>query len=204
MTYFAFFGQSNSLFRRQEGGPFDGETEAEAAVAKPVFVHGGVQAGSGVEAAGRAHGQVSHRRRPDQSLVRLMDGRHSLCDTAEVCCDVRAEHVVDILDIVHVAGCVWRAAKTFHPHREHQEAFARERLRRMATLHDLRDQSRREIETACGCFLAHPGRLQYDEYFATGCPDRDGGDRRGVPASGERSDGTQRHAVDAGRHQGDA
>jgi len=77
--------------------------------------------------------------------------------------------VVDVLDVVHVASYVWRAAKVFHSHREHQEAFARERLlrilqgdakrvitglRRMATQRDLRGHPRKEIDTVCGELLS--------------------------------------------------
>lgn len=129
--------------------------------------------------------EVEQRRRADQTLIRLMDGQHSLWDLAEACCDVPAEHVVDILDIVHVSHYVWRAAKVFHSHREHQEAFARERLlrilqgdakgvisglRRMASARGLRGHPRREITTVCGYFQAHLGRMQYAEYLAAGYP----------------------------------
>jgi len=129
--------------------------------------------------------EVEQRRRPEQTLIRLMDGQHSLWETAAVCCEVPAESVVDVLDIVHVSGYVWRAAKVFHVHREHQEAFARERLlrilrgdakgviaglRRMATQRNLRGHPRREIDTVCGYFAAHLERMQYDEYLAAGYP----------------------------------
>jgi hypothetical protein len=129
--------------------------------------------------------EVERRRRKDQTLVRLMDGQHSLWETAEACCDVPAEHVVDVLDIVHVSSYVWRAAKVFHAHQEHREAFARERLlrilegdakgvisglRRMATVHNLRGKSRQEIDTVCGYFAAHLTRMQYDKYLAAGYP----------------------------------
>jgi hypothetical protein len=129
--------------------------------------------------------QVAQRRRKDQVLIRLMDGSHSLWDTAEACCDVPAEDVVDILDVVHVSSYVWRAAKVFHSHREHQEAFARERLlrilegdakgvisglRRMATSRGLRGHPRKEIDTVCGYFEAHRHRMNYDQYLAAGYP----------------------------------
>lgn len=129
--------------------------------------------------------EVEQRRRKDQTLIRLMDGQHSLWDAADACCDVPAEHVADILDIVHVAHYVWRAAKVFHSHREHQEAFARERLlrilegdakgvitglRRMATQRGLRSHPRKEIDTVCGYFAAHLDRMKYHEYLAAGYP----------------------------------
>ena len=129
--------------------------------------------------------EVEQRRRQDQVLIRLMDGQHSLWDTAEACGEVPAEYVVDILDVVHVSSYVWRAAKAFHSHREHQEAFARERLlrilqgdvkgvvaglRRMATVRNLRGSPRKEIDTVCGYFEAHQDRMRYDEYLAAGYP----------------------------------
>lgn len=129
--------------------------------------------------------EVEQRRRPDQMLLRLMDGQHSLWTTAETCCEVPEEYVVDILDIVHVSSYLWRAAKAFHSHREHQEAFARERLlrvlqgdakgvitglRRMATLRGLPEKQRKEIDTVCGYFDAHLNRMKYDEYLAAGYP----------------------------------
>ena len=129
--------------------------------------------------------EVEQRRRKDQVLIRLMDGQHSLWDTAQTCCEVPAEQVVDILDVVHVSGYVWRAAKVFHSHREHQEAFARERLlrilqgdvkgviaglHRMASLRNLRGSLRKDIDTVCGYFQAHRDRMQYDEYLAAGYP----------------------------------
>lgn len=129
--------------------------------------------------------EVEQRRRPDQMLLRLMDGQHSLWNTAETCCEVPEEYVVDILDIVHVSSYLWRAAKAFHSHREHQEAFARERLlrvlqgdakgvitglRRMAALRRLPEKQRKEIDTVCGYFDAHLNRMKYDEYLAAGYP----------------------------------
>jgi hypothetical protein len=129
--------------------------------------------------------EVEHRRRDDQPLIRLMDGQHSLWDTADDCCDVPDEQVVDILDIVHVSHYVWRAAKVFDSHREHQEAFARERLERilegdvrgvitglrcMATRRGLRGQQRREIDTVCGDFETHIQQMRYDQYLAAGYP----------------------------------
>lgn len=129
--------------------------------------------------------EVEQRRRKDQVLIRLMDGQHSLWDTIEACGEVPAEYVVDILDVVHVSGYVWRAAKAFHSHREHQEAFARERLlrilqgdvkgvvaglRRLATVRNLRGSPRKEIDTVCGYFKAHQDRMRYDEYLAAGYP----------------------------------
>lgn len=129
--------------------------------------------------------EVEQRRSPHQMLIRLMDGQHSLWDMADICGEVPGDYVVDVLDVVHVSGYVWKAAKVFHSHREHQEAFARERLlrilqgdvkgvvaglRRMATLRGLRGQQRKEIDIVCGYFAAHQDRMKYDDYLAAGYP----------------------------------
>jgi hypothetical protein len=131
--------------------------------------------------------EVEQRRQTGQVLIRLMDGQHSLWETADACCNSAIPEAcqVDILDILHVAGYVWRAAKVFHHHREHQEAFTRERLLRilngevqgvitglkqMATRHGLTGKARQEIDTVCGYFAAHRERMQYDEYLANGYP----------------------------------
>jgi hypothetical protein len=130
--------------------------------------------------------EVEQRRREGQVLIRLMDGQASLWDTADACgSDVPQELQVDILDVVHVASYVWRAAKAFDAHREHQEAFVRERLlrilngdargvitglRQMATRRGLRGQARKEINTVCGYFKTHLERMHYDQYLAAGYP----------------------------------
>jgi hypothetical protein len=131
--------------------------------------------------------EVEQRRRKGQPLVRLMDGQTSLWDAAETCLEELpgSGPVFDILDIVHVASYVWRAAKVFHTHREHQEAFVRDRLlrilqgdvkgviqglRQMATRRQLAGAARTEINTVCGYFTTHTPRMQYDQYLAAGCP----------------------------------
>ena len=131
--------------------------------------------------------EIGQRRRKGQPLLRLMDGQTSLWDAADNC--LEHEHasgpVFDILDIVHVASYAWRAAKVFHTHREHQQAFVRDRLlrilqgdvkgviqglRQMATRRQLAGDARTEINTVCGYFTTHTPRMQYDKYLAAGCP----------------------------------
>lgn len=130
--------------------------------------------------------EVEQRRRPGQPLICLMDGQPSLWNDADACLGTIPEQDrLNILDIVHVAGYVWRAAKVFHPHREHQEAFVRERLlrilegdvkgvitslRQMATRRRLTGAGRKEIDTVCGYFTTHASRMRYEEYLAKGCP----------------------------------
>lgn len=130
--------------------------------------------------------EVSLRRRPDQLLVRLMDGQHSLWTDADACLETIPEtYCVDILDILHVAGYVWKAAKALFKSAADQQVFTRERLlrilrgevtgvirglKRMAKLHKLNPDNCAEIETVCRYFTGHQHRMRYHEYLAAGCP----------------------------------
>jgi hypothetical protein len=138
--------------------------------------------------------EVTRRHRPGQPIIRLMDGQPILWDSAKVCLDEflheprpegQEPPVIDILDILHVSSYVWKAAKVFHGHKEHQEAFARDRLlrilqgevagvvkglRRMASCQELCDSDRKEIETVCGYFENNADRMRYHAYLAAGYP----------------------------------
>src|SRR5204863_6647792 len=91
----------------------------------------------------------------------------------------------EILDIVHVSSYVWKAAKAFHGHKEHQEAFAQDRLlrilrgevtgvitgmRRMASQRNLTGQALKEVTTTCNYFENNAQRMRYDEYLEAGYP----------------------------------
>jgi hypothetical protein len=137
--------------------------------------------------------EVTGRCRPGQAVVRLMDGQPSLWEASGACLEdflgqreTAAESpVVDILDIIHVAGYVWKAARAFHGHKEHQEAFAQDRLlrilrgevagvvkglRRMASERGLRGPALRDVRTACNYFANNAQRMRYDEYLRAGYP----------------------------------
>jgi hypothetical protein len=138
------------------------------------------------EAFSWANEQIAQRRRPGQSLIRLMDGQKSLWDVADTCLEsVPAEQTVDILDILHVSQYVWRAATALHGESEHREAFARDRLlrilqgdvqgvitglRQMASKRGLKGSKRREITVVCGYFKNNLHRMRYDEYLREGYP----------------------------------
>lgn len=138
-----------------------------------------------LEAFSWAGQQVAARRQPGQMLIRMIDGQSSLWDTADLCLEVGPKETVDILDILHVSSYVWRAAKLFHSHREHQEAFARDRLlrilngethsvvtgiRQMAGRRKLKGKDRKEIATVCGYFKKNAHRMRYDLYLREGYP----------------------------------
>lgn len=138
--------------------------------------------------------EVSARRQPGQMIVRLMDGQPSLWEASAACLDEfvadlrlggESQVVVDILDIIHVSTYVWKAAKAFHTHKEHQEAFAQDRLlrilrgevsgvitglRRMASQHNLTGQALKDVTTTCNYFEKNAPRMRYDEYLRAGYP----------------------------------
>jgi hypothetical protein len=138
--------------------------------------------------------EVLDRHRPNQPIIRLMDGQSSLWDASEVCLEdvtekltrTHASHLlVDILDIIHVSGYVWKAAKAFYVHKEHQEYFAQDRLlrilhgevagvvkgmRRMMTQQGLKGAERKAVTTACNYFENNAERMRYDEYLRAGYP----------------------------------
>jgi len=138
--------------------------------------------------------ETTARHQSGQPVIRLMDGQPSLWDSADACLEdfieeLRQTHeaklLIDILDIIHVSGYVWRAAKVFHSHREHQEAFAQERLlrilrgdvlgvvtglRRMASQRHLTGGDLKDITTVCNYFAKNAHRMRYDVYLQAGYP----------------------------------
>ena len=138
--------------------------------------------------------EVKARHRPGQPIIRLMDGQPSLQEASEVCLNELVVElreapkpfpVVDILDILHVSGYVWKAAKAFYSHKEQQEAFAQERLlrilrgdtagvitgmRRMASQRNLAAEALKTVTTACHYFETNLARMHYDEYLKAGYP----------------------------------
>ena len=92
---------------------------------------------------------------------------------------------MDILDIIHVSGYVWKAAKAFHTHKEQQEAFVHERLlrilrgevlgvvkgmRRMASQRDLKGEALKAVQTTCNYFRKNARRMRYRKYLRAGYP----------------------------------
>ena len=160
-------------------------------------------------------GEVAARHRPGQPIVRLMDAQPSLWEAADACLEDVVEErrqagespvLVDILDIIHVSAYVWKAAKAFHAHKEHQEAFAQDRLlrilrgdvsgvikglRRMATQRPLKGQARKEVTTVCNYFEKNAGRMRYDDYL-----------RQGYPIASGVIEGACRHVIKDRMEQG--
>ena len=135
------------------------------------------------EAFGWAAGEIERRHQSGQPLVLLMDGQHSLWDTAAL--HSFAGNVVEILDIVHVSSYVWSAAKLLETERAQQLAFTRCRLTRilegdvagvvqglraMLTRRKLRGEPRKQLQGICNYLTAHAARMRYDEYLSAGYP----------------------------------
>jgi hypothetical protein len=138
--------------------------------------------------------EVQTRHQAEQPIIRLMDGQPTLWEAADACLDEfvaelqqeqKPAPVVDILDIIHVSSYVWKAAKAFHGHKEHQEAFVQERLlrilrgevtgviagmRQLARQRNLRGEALKAVTTACNYFQNNIGRMRYDEYLQAGYP----------------------------------
>jgi hypothetical protein len=184
----------SALFREREGScedrpkrpePIARQLTARFATARDLGQ--GPQMVSGpVEAFSWAARRVADRHRPGQPVICLMDGQPSLWDAVDAALDPElSESRIEILDLLHAAKYVWDAAKVFHSHREHQEAFARERLdrllsgevpgvitglRRMATTRRLKGDKRKTIDRVCRDFEHHQHRMRYDEYLHQGDP----------------------------------
>ena len=97
---------------------------------------------------------------------------------------------MDILDIIHVAGYVQRAAKVLCPIEKHRETFSRQTLGKLlagevesveveSVIHSLqvragqkklKDTSAKEIATVCGYFERNKDRMCYDESLSLGDP----------------------------------
>ncbi len=138
--------------------------------------------------------EATGRWQPGQVIIRLMDGQQVLWDAADACmADFieeqrqagKAVDQVDILDIMHASTYVWKAAKAFHGHKEHQEAFAQDRLlrilqgdvtgvitgmRRMASQRNLTGEALKDVTKACNYLESNAERMRYDEYLKAGYP----------------------------------
>jgi hypothetical protein len=135
------------------------------------------------EAFGWAAGEIERRHQSGQPLVLLMDGQHSLWDTAAL--HSFAETLVGILDIVHVSSYVWSAAKLLETERAKQLTFTRHRLTRilegdvagvvrglraMLTRRKLRGEPRKQLQVICNYLASNAARMRYDEYLSAGYP----------------------------------
>lgn len=129
--------------------------------------------------------EVARRRRPGQTLVRLMDGERSLAAEADARLPAD-ERTVDVLDLIHPLERLWTIAYLFHAEGSPQaEAFVRPRLlailegranrvigglRQAATKRGLSAAKRNQLESHCRFLKRNLHRMRYDEYLAAGLP----------------------------------
>jgi hypothetical protein len=109
-----------------------------------------------------------------------------LWSDADACLsNVGQANAIDILDQLHVAGYMGKAAKELRGGTTEQERFLRDRLlrllrgevhavirglRRMASLQKLPAEKRVDVDKACHDFESHADRIKYNEYLAAGLP----------------------------------
>ena len=126
------------------------------------------------------------RRNPngEKDMVCVMDGQASLWTYRE--CYVPGDHVVEILDLLHVTPRLWDAAHLFHREGSQEAStFVRDRLlailegragyvigglRQMGTKHKLRGTKARTLHQICSYLEKNRDRMRYDEYLAAGYP----------------------------------
>lgn len=98
----------------------------------------------------------------------------------------RSANVVDVLDVIHVAGYVWSAGRALYgKNKSSVESFVRDRLlrilqgeaagvirgiRRMTTERGVGGQKLKDVTNACNYLENNLERMHYDEYLANGYP----------------------------------
>lgn len=133
--------------------------------------------------------EQARQRDPDgtRPLIRLLDGQTSLRDAGDAFLDgAQFDRLIDILDILHVSGYVWKAALVFHTSGSAAaRSFVRDRilrilkgeaagvirgLRRMGTEHGLTGEKKKSLRRICRYLENNLDRMKYDEYLAAGYP----------------------------------
>jgi hypothetical protein len=146
---------------------------------------GGMQPITGIHVGTAwAMAQVDARRRPDQTLIVVMDGQESLWDTVELHLEFNIT-TVPILDILHVVSAVWSAAKIFETSDSARKDFTRARtlrilkgevrsvvrgLRQLASCRKLKGERLKDLSQICGYFEKNAERMRYNEYLMLGYP----------------------------------
>jgi hypothetical protein len=121
-----------------------------------------------------------------KTAVCVMDGERALKTRAVKYLRSVFPGLLLILDIIHVAEYLWKAAYALtEPQSDEARLWVRARLlrilkgevsqvvrgmRQSATKHELSPENREAIDTACAYFLGNKDRMRYDEYLARGLP----------------------------------
>ena len=121
----------------------------------------------------------------ERPIVLLMDGQEALWNAGLKHLPEKLQ-VTEILDLIHAASYLWKAAHVFHPQGSPAAlGFVKERmkhlldgkvttvirgLRWMGTHQGLTGKRAQAIETVCGYFGTNVHRMAYDDYLAAGYP----------------------------------
>jgi hypothetical protein len=130
----------------------------------------------------------AERRDPNhsKSWVVVVDGHEHQLELVEEVASLYEVNVTVVLDIIHVAEYVWKAAHAFHPAGSPElECWAWTRvrgilegkattvaatMRRAATVGGLSDEKRKPVDTCADYLLKYAPYLRYDRYLAAGYP----------------------------------
>jgi hypothetical protein len=120
-----------------------------------------------------------------QPILLLMDGQEALWNAGLKHLPEQL-NVTEILDLIHVASYLWKAAHLFHPQGSSAASgFVKQRmeqllhgkvnavirgLRWMGTHHGLTTKRAETLATVCGYFESNAHRMAYDDYLAAGYP----------------------------------
>ncbi len=119
-----------------------------------------------------------------QPHIFLMDGQASLWEEAEKR-KPKGYKTIEILDLLHATGYLWKAAEQFHNLAEKKNYFVRfyttillkghidkviSSLEMLADEQNLTTNSRKEVEKVCTYFRNNRKRMHYDQYLKAGYP----------------------------------
>jgi hypothetical protein len=127
------------------------------------------------------------RRDPERrkQWVAVVDGDPKQIQLLEIVAEKYAVRLVIVLDLIHVLGYVWKAARGFHGEEAAAEDWVREHLmgilegsssqvaagmRRSATLRGLKGPARKAVDTCANYLLKYKRYLRYDRYLQRGFP----------------------------------
>lgn len=124
--------------------------------------------------------------RGQKRWVALVDGNLPQIDHLEQLADKRGVPLIIVVDFIHVAQYVWKAAGALFPNQAlEQDRWTRERLleilrgkasrvaagmRRSATLREMDAAERKSVDECAGYLLHYSPYLQYDKALAEGVP----------------------------------
>jgi hypothetical protein len=116
----------------------------------------------------------------------LVDGNLTQLDGLQKIAHKRNIDLFILVDFIHVAQYVWKAALVFHPEdSEKQDGWVRTRLleilrgkavhvaagmRRSATLHSMKEEERKPVDTCADYLLSYAPYLAYDKALLNGLP----------------------------------